>query len=802
MKLLSIMAIIGCFITAARADVPAFPGAEGFGAYAQGGRGGDVYYVTNTNDSGAGSLRYGISSATGPRTIVFAVSGLISLQSTLSVNKNYITIAGQTAPGDGICLRNYSFGVRAQHVIVRYIRSRLGDDSAQEADAITITDGAKNVIMDHCSASWSVDECFSCSTANADAIDNITVQWSIISEALGYSVHTKEYHSYGSLIRGCYGAKYSYHHNLYAHNNGRNPRPGNYDSNPYTSDPLGLQFDFRNNVIYNWGGSYPSYDADTVSACRMNYVGNYCKAGPSSSYGKLYDTGSPYFKGYYAGNYWNGGIPSDPYSIIDFGSMSSTQINNWKQLTPFSTGPIVTQTAQDAYASVLAGAGASLARDSVDARIVNEVLTGTVTYYGSVTGKAGIIDNESDVGGWPTYNPTTAPTDTDLDGMPNAWETAHSLNPANAADRNYYTLNADYTNLEVYLNSLVGSGGDTEPPVVPAGITAAASDATITLDWADNLESDFAGYNVYRSMTSAGGYVKLNSLLLSGSDYTDNTAANGITYFYVITAVDASSNESGYSNEVFATPVDMELYRDTNDDHIINITDLAAFLDVWLESNCVLTTGWDINNDCLINYTELNLFASHWLAEQSQQPSTFNIIAKQGKAIQYKYSDSSPGSWVSETRLKTRTAGSWDENTLDANKSYLQFDISGVTGNISSATLTIYAITNAKSYNVSGLNDGINETWNASTIDWFSAPGNNTTSGLALNTSQTVSLYSVNPTVADGAASGDVTLFVAADTDGLVTFIMTAGGTTYMYNVIEGSYYNAAYVPVLTIVTN
>jgi hypothetical protein len=786
------------------ADPLAFPGAEGFGAYAQGGRGGDVYYVTNTNDTGAGSLRYGISSATGPRTIVFAVSGIISLQSSLNVNKNYITIAGQTAPGDGICLRNYSFGVRAQHVIVRYIRSRMGDDSLQEADAMTITDGAKNVIMDHCSASWSVDECFSCSTANADAIDNVTVQWSIISEALGYSVHVKEYHSYGSLIRGCYGAKYSYLHNLYAHNNGRNPRPGNYDTNPYTSDPLGLQFDFRNNVVYNWGGSYPSYDADTVSVCRMNYVGNYFKAGPSSSYGVIYDTGSPYFKGYYEGNFWNGSIPADQYSHIDFGSMTASQIAGWKQSTPFSTGPVVTQTAQNAYTSVLAGAGASLTRDSVDARIVNEVLTGTVTYYGSTSGKAGIIDNESDVGGWPAYSSTAAPTDTDLDGMPDAWEVAHGLSPSNAADRNNYTLDVNYTNLEVYLNSLVGSSaGDTVPPAAPTGLTAAAADATISLNWNDNIESDFSGYNVYRSTTPGGGYVKINSVLLNSSNYTDTTAENGITYFYVTKAVDSSSNDSGYSNEVFATPVDMALYRDTNDDQAIDLIDLAAFVNVWLESDCVISTGWDIDNDCMINNTELNLFASHWLFEQPQQPTTYTLIATQGKAIQYK--DDS-GVWISEERLKTRTSGVWGDdtttNTLDANKSYLQFDISGVTGTITSATLTIYAITASKSYNVCGLNDGVNETWTAGTINWTSAPGNNTTSGTALNTSQTVSLYSVNPTLANGAASGDVTSFVTSDTDGLVTFIMTAGGTTYMYNVIEGSYYNAAYVPVLTIQTN
>ena len=182
------------------------------------------------------------------------------------------------------------------------------------------------------------------------------------------------------------------------------------------------------------------------------------------------------------------------------------------------------------------------------------------------------------------------------------------------------------------------------------------------------------------------------------------------------------------------------------------------------------------------------------------QAVPIDITASQGKAVQYK-NDS--GVWVSEDRLKTRTAGVWDDdpelNTLDSNKSWLQFDISGVTGSVTSATLTIYAITDGKSYHVSGLNDGINEAWSADTIDWFSAPGNDTASGNGLIAAQTVSLYTINPTVANGASSGDVTSFVANDTDGLVTFIFTAGGTTYMYNVIEGGNYVADYVPVLTL---
>ncbi|NQU88510.1 MAG: T9SS type A sorting domain-containing protein [Mariniphaga sp.] len=424
----------------------AFPGAEGFGAYAQGGRGGDVYTVTNLNDSGLGSFRYGIQSADGPRTIVFAVSGLIKLNSTLKVDKDYITIAGQTAPGDGVCLRDAAFEIKADHVIVRYIRSRLGDEAGKESDAISITSG-HNVILDHCSASWSVDECFSCSTGDKGRIDSITVQWSIISEALNNSIHSKGAHSYGALIRGCYGAKYSYHHNLFAHNRSRNPRPGNYDDNNYLIDTLGLQFDYRNNVMYNWDGSRPGYDADSESICRYNYVGNYGKPGPdSNNSGYAYKAGSKYFQAFYSGNYFFGSIPENQWSLVDFsGSWSATELNAYKQSQPFSTGPIETESAQNAFDNVMAHAGASYVRDVVDLRVIEEVQNGT----------GSIIDDEDEVGSWPVYNTYGEKADSDLDGMPDDWETENGLNWEDPEDRNGDLNNDGYTNLETYLNSLI-----------------------------------------------------------------------------------------------------------------------------------------------------------------------------------------------------------------------------------------------------------------------------------------------------------------------------------------------------------
>ncbi len=447
-RLVSVVAILLCstfYLNSVHAQQLAFPTAEGFGAYAQGGRGGDVYHVTNLNDDGEGSLRYGIENAAGPRTIVFDISGTIKLEDRLTVKNPYITIAGQTAPGDGICVRDYEFGIAADHVIVRYIRARLGDQAGQESDAMSITSG-HNIIIDHCSASWSVDEVLSCSTSDKDEIDKVTVQWCIISEALENSIHTKGPHSYGALIRGCYGAKYSYHHNLFAHNRSRNPRPGNYDENSYLLDTEGLQFDFRNNVMYNWGGSRPGYDGDSESVCRYNYVGNYGKPGPDSdNTGYAYSAGCKYFRAYYEGNNFFGNIPVDQWSLVTFsGSWTVSEKSDYKQTQPFSPGEMVTESALDSYNKVMADVGASFARDPVDRRVISDVINGT--------GK--IIDSPSEVGGWPTLSSLPAPLDTDQDGMPDEWETVTGLDLNNPEDRND-DRNADgYTNLEEYLNEL------------------------------------------------------------------------------------------------------------------------------------------------------------------------------------------------------------------------------------------------------------------------------------------------------------------------------------------------------------
>lgn len=432
--------LILCF-AALQAQQLAFPGSEGFGAYAKGGRGGEVYYVTNLNDDGPGSLRWAVEKQ-GPRTVVFAVSGNIDLKKRLNIVNPYITIAGQTAPGDGICLRGETLLINTHDVVIRYIRVRLGDGlhgqgSLQGKDAISISSG-ENIIIDHCSASWSLDEILSSSTQKP-TLTNVTVQWCFITEGLN-----PDGHGYGSLIRGTGGAKYSYLHNLYAHNLGRNPRPGNYDVNPHDKDPEGLLLDFRNNVIYNWGGSHAGYNADKISVTRLNYVGNYLIPGnDSKATGIAYSTGSPYNKSYFSGNYYSGKKPDDQWGLVKFNSeWTAQQISDYKQERAFEAGPVKTEEAERAYAQVLETGGATLPkRDAVDLRIINDIRNKT----------GSIIKSQEEVGGWPSLHSLPAPVDTDQDGMPDDWEKKNGLDPNDPSDRNKVGKDG-YTMLEVYLN--------------------------------------------------------------------------------------------------------------------------------------------------------------------------------------------------------------------------------------------------------------------------------------------------------------------------------------------------------------
>lgn len=419
--------------------MPAFPGAEGAGAGSLGGRGGAVIYVTNLDDAGPGSLRAAVE-AKGPRTILFKLSGTIALKTPLVVREGRVTIAGQTAPGDGITLRDHMLQISADDVIVRYIRSRLGDESKTESDAVTITKG-RRIILDHVSASWSVDETLSVSanyTSSDQGFYDVTVQWSLISESLTKSLHAKGEHGYGSLIRGGRGSKVSFHHNLWANHSARMPRPGNY-SGPEV-DPVGAFFDFRSNVFYNWGQGKSGYNADTATLSRYNFVDNAYVAGPNSQKNIAFHESDTLARAYFAGNAMNGAIPADPWSLV-----TGVQPEGYRLAAPIDMPAVTRDPAPAAYEKVLARVGASKVRDSVDARVIAGVR--------DRSGKQ--IDSQKDVGGWPALKSLPAPLDSDGDGMPDAWEKAHRLDPKNAADGNGDRNKDGWTNLEEYLADLV-----------------------------------------------------------------------------------------------------------------------------------------------------------------------------------------------------------------------------------------------------------------------------------------------------------------------------------------------------------
>lgn len=427
MKSLMVVAVLVLFISpslAAEKIVPAFPGAEGFGGNTTGGRGGKVIFVENLNDSGPGSLREALETR-GPRYVLFKVSGVIELEKPLEVKRGDVTIAGQSAPGDGICIKNYDTRISAKNVVVRNIRFRPGDEPAAELkergrnfepDALTIARQSSDVIVDHCSASWSTDECL---TVSGEGITNVTVQWCVISESLNQGAHHKGNHGFGSLIRT--NGNVSYHHNLYAHHRSRCPRPGTYGDGS-------ILFDFRNNVVFDGNG----YSAGEPT--RLNYVGNYIRK-----------PNGPAFK--------IGGDATSMFQTANYQEDAGDKNDDFWQLVPeakpvnmrdeaFEVASVTTDSADEAYEAVLESAGATLPiRDAVDARVVQEVRDG----------KVGLVNSQTEVGGWPAYRSAEAPKDSDSDGMPDEWETEHGLKP-NRADHNGDVDGDGYPNLEEWLN--------------------------------------------------------------------------------------------------------------------------------------------------------------------------------------------------------------------------------------------------------------------------------------------------------------------------------------------------------------
>ncbi len=427
---------VSLWFPSAHAGLPAFPGAEGFGALTPGGRGGRVLFVTNVKDAGPGSFREACL-AKGPRIVVFRVGGLITLETPLRITEPYITIAGQTAPGDGICLRSDLFTIATHDVVVRFLRSRLGDLTRRESDSISIGTPSRRVILDHCSASWSIDETLSPSGDIAD----ITVQWCLIAESLNKSFHSKGEHGYGSLVHATGGL--TLHHNLWAHHTERNPRLGDNGGPPFPT------FDVRNNVMYNWSGMCSGLaDGDL----KVNYVNNYLRPGPSSSKRKpivMKQTATERTRYYVRGNAVEGraDLTADNTAMFDRIEYQGKKLFSLVS-APFDVVPVPMQGAREAYEAVLESVGATVpVRDAVDSRIIADAR--------NRTGK--IINSQKEVGGWPEYRSGTPPPDSDNDGVPDAWETAHGMNPRDPRDANAVDPASGYTRLELYLNELAAT---------------------------------------------------------------------------------------------------------------------------------------------------------------------------------------------------------------------------------------------------------------------------------------------------------------------------------------------------------
>ncbi len=450
----------------------AFPGAEGGGCYVTGGRGGKVYHVTTLEDDAKnpGSLRYAVDQK-GPRTIVFDVAGTIELKSDLVVNNGDLTIAGQTAPGDGICLRNYCFHIKTDNVIVRYIRSRLGDDSGAETDAAWARN-QKDIIVDHCSFSWSVDE-----TASFYGVENFTMQWCYITESLAASTHVKGAHGYGGLWGG---NKASYHHNLLAHHYSRTPRLVGNDEFPEK-----CLIDMRNNVIYNWGPVLGCYGGGGGS---YNFVNNYYKPGPATNEkpaiaGRITQAGvdDTFFEHgvfYLSGNRFDYTSPylgskaqqnakasdEDNYEGLHIVASEYATKDDYIADREFVVRPTTTHTAEIAYEKVLRYGGCCLRRDAIDERVANDVRTGGYSYVsgnkGSNGSTGGLIDAPEDVGGYVEYTATELEMrnklDSDGDGIPDNWEDMYGLDSADPSDA-LTTHKSGYSWFEYYLSTLVNS---------------------------------------------------------------------------------------------------------------------------------------------------------------------------------------------------------------------------------------------------------------------------------------------------------------------------------------------------------
>jgi len=394
----------------------------------------------------------GACEAAGPRVIVFDVAGTIELQERILIHNGDLTIAGQTAPGEGITLKNYGITIYGggKNVIIRNIRIRVGDRVSD--DNCIWTERTSDVIIDHCTFSWAINK----GVSSRDS-DRVTVQWCLVSECLFDSVWWGGRHSRGALIYGAGGKKFSFHHNLMAHNDARNPRTGGMDSPD--EDPIGYFVDVTNNVMYDWGRSYVVKNLDEDAVCTTNIRNNYMIAGPSSNASNFLIDKNINFSYILEGNYMNGKMPADQYAYITyegFKKPATLAVNGkpWKLAEPFDAMMDNIHDARTAYAMVLANGGASVARDAVDRRVINDVLKGT----------GRVIDSQDEVGGWPVLN--TDPTW--INAQKAAWEAEHGFHPYDEAYCNEIDPETGYTYLELFCNGLMEHLYDENMPFRPA----------------------------------------------------------------------------------------------------------------------------------------------------------------------------------------------------------------------------------------------------------------------------------------------------------------------------------------------
>ena len=576
-SLLLLCLCMAATVVLAEEKTPAFPGAEGFGRYVTGGRGGNVYHVTSLADDGSeGTLRWALGKS-GVKTIVFDVSGTIHLQSSLDISIGNVTIAGQTAPGDGICVADYPVSIKANNVIVRYMRFRLGNKNvlANGADGWDGFGGfdQQDWIIDHCSVSWSIDECLS-----VLGNKNTTVQWCLVAQSLVNSGHSKGAHGYGGNWGGS-GA--SFHHNLIAHHGSRTPRLG-----PRPTTQLDERMDMRNNVIYNFGGN-GCYGGEGMN---VNIVNNYYKPGPGSptdkkgyriagigirtnTYVNTYPAYAPalhlWGKYYVTGNYnskypqlnqdnWTYGIINQIDASGCDGTFTQETKDSIKLAEPIDYILTTTHSAADAYDRVLDFAGASLHRDSFDELMVSDTRNGKATYTGSGLSK-GFVNSQDDNkpsdadaswSAWPTLASKEAPKDTDGDGMPDEWELANALDPTNPKDGK--TIGADgYSNLENYLNSLVADittaqnmGGETTGSTVNESEEPVTSTLDITPETANGDWTFSNGCSI--TISTAKSYSTSKNCGIQSIKYSNN-----VTYtIHLPEGVAVSSIDfTGFTNE-------------------------------------------------------------------------------------------------------------------------------------------------------------------------------------------------------------------------------------------------------------